>query len=405
LKWQKKLVIDISDSKAFQDSLLSIKEAGSIYSDVALSKCIKFMKRANYICSSSDHPENLFHYGLHIPCYTHFTSPIRRYPDIIVHRQLKAFLDNKSSPYNSKRIREIAKQSNDTKANAKKAQDDSNNLYLIYLLNDYLKKTQKEYIIEDALVIGFDNYYIECTLPKFAYEDKISINQLYEKDIVKGVEISKPKTLSDDENNTESESKEETKEVSFDVYWNNDVNMDNILEKFNAEVSNNIDIQQDKSDNGNEISENNNVPQDKPKLEDLVKNTSVESFDSVDDDDFDSDEALEKYVEAAEAAAAANKANDDDDDDIDDDDISSEEKLVKRIEKIKEELKNCRKQNFKIFSSFKVIIIPNFDKMKINVILAPPDVSEHDTSNDSYQSQKVTNENGVVVFEPEGGYD
>ncbi|ORY24922.1 RNB-domain-containing protein [Neocallimastix californiae] len=376
IEMTKKLVIDASDSKAFHDSLLSIKEAGSIYSDVALSKCIKFMKRANYICSSADHPESLFHYGLHIPFYTHFTSPIRRYPDIIVHRQLKSILDEKPSPYDSKKIREIAKQSNDTKANAKKAQDDSNNLYLIYLLQEYLKKTQREYIIEDALVIGFDNYYIECTLPKFAYEDKISINQLYEKGIVKGVEVFKPEAHT----NGEEANDDEPKEVSFDVYWNEDINMNNILEKFNAEIPDKTEVQQ----------------QDKPlNIEDLIKNTSIESFDSIDgDDDFDSDEALEKFAEAAEAAA-----------NIGDDDEADEEKLNRKLEKIKEGLINCPKQNFKIFSSFKVMLIPNFDKMKINVLLAPPDVIEHDSSNESYQSHSIADENGVVVYEPEGGYD
>ena len=52
------------------------------------SLCSKPMELARYFCTGLYEPHDYHHYALNVPLYTHFTSPIRRYPDILVHRLL-----------------------------------------------------------------------------------------------------------------------------------------------------------------------------------------------------------------------------------------------------------------------------------------------------------------------------
>ncbi|MFC1528577.1 ribonuclease R [Candidatus Latescibacterota bacterium] len=72
-----------------QNFLYSLR--GNVNERILNMFLLRSMKRACYS------PENRGHYGLALPVYTHFTSPIRRYPDLIVHRKLDASKTRKTA--------------------------------------------------------------------------------------------------------------------------------------------------------------------------------------------------------------------------------------------------------------------------------------------------------------------
>lgn len=164
---------DITSSKSIRESLAKhiAQSKNPDVMDILLSKLTaRPMRRATYLCSNQvSSPDELCHYALSIPIYTHFTSPIRRYPDILVHRLLSAALQKGEEPTRSvKELRKIMDTCNDMKFNAKNAGDECIDLYFMH----YIKS--KGSLKMEAGVLLVLQYNIDVVLLETGHELRIS---------------------------------------------------------------------------------------------------------------------------------------------------------------------------------------------------------------------------------------
>lgn len=92
-------------------------------------------ERGLYMCSGEVSEDDHWHYSLNLPAYTHFTSPIRRYLDLVVHRLVSAYIDHQPTPYSQMEIKEITAHCSDVTVKANRYERASHSLYLATALS------------------------------------------------------------------------------------------------------------------------------------------------------------------------------------------------------------------------------------------------------------------------------
>ncbi|CAM3939964.1 ribonuclease R [Alkalicoccus chagannorensis] len=142
--------------RALQELLESVK--GEAEEPVINTMMLRSLKQAKY------DPSNAGHFGLAADYYTHFTSPIRRYPDLIVHRLIRTYLihaktDKKTTSHWEEKLPEITTHASEMERRAEDAERETDELKKVQFMED---KIGEEYT---GIISSVTNFGLFIKLP------------------------------------------------------------------------------------------------------------------------------------------------------------------------------------------------------------------------------------------------
>ena len=177
LKVKRGLSLSVESSRALADSLDTCVDPNEpFFNTLVRIMATRCMMSAEYFCSGSQTYPEFRHYGLASEIYTHFTSPIRRYADLVAHRQLAAAIEYEAvdpSVRSRGRLEAVCKNINVRHRNAQLAGRAS----IAYYVGQALRGKATE---EDGFVFKiFSNGFV-VLVPRFGIEGLIRLRDLAE---------------------------------------------------------------------------------------------------------------------------------------------------------------------------------------------------------------------------------
>ncbi|MDR0850126.1 MAG: ribonuclease R [Christensenellaceae bacterium] len=143
---------DISNVRPKDMQKILEKIQGQSYKDVIEMLMLRSLKKAKYL------PECLGHFGLANVYYCHFTSPIRRYPDLTIHRIIKQMLKGKLSQFDKHGLLQFVTESSDTSSEREKLAEEMeravDDLKKVEFLSRHLEE-EYEGIISGVIAKGY----------------------------------------------------------------------------------------------------------------------------------------------------------------------------------------------------------------------------------------------------------
>ncbi|VDK18641.1 unnamed protein product [Anisakis simplex] len=162
--------INVSSGKALSESLNNaIDKKNAMLNTLLRMITTRCMTQAVYFSSGSLPMEQYIHFGLAAPIYTHFTSPIRRYADVMVHRLLAVSIGADSSYPNMLNGDLVQKISLNLNYRHKQAQYASRASILLNTLLYFKGRAE----IHDGFIMGIRKNGIQVFVPKYGLESVV----------------------------------------------------------------------------------------------------------------------------------------------------------------------------------------------------------------------------------------